>query len=370
MESSDVEKPPAKKGKPKTVIESEENEEEDDAFQKVNKPVNQRLSISSVKSIGTNKKMAQSSLTSFFGGGSSKPTVVEPKKKPTAKKKPAAKKVKLDEDGDGEADETLADLEPINKLNEMFADMITRVPKLYDTVKSLSAERPPLRLATMCSGTESPLLAIKLIGDALSEKLGIPNVLKVHHVFSCEIEPFKQAYIDRNFSPPILFRDVRQLCNDTATTAYGATVPVPGNVDILIAGTSCVDYSSLNNKKQGIEAAGESGDTFRGMLGWVNNHRPPIVILENVCGAPWEKVVDLFDGVGYDAAFMRADTKYYYIPHTRTRVYLVALCRDDGFGYDDDVAEEWKQVFKAMSRKASTPLEDYLLPTDDPRIHR
>ena len=27
------------------------------------------------------------------------------------------------------------------------------------------------------------------------------------HVFSCEIEPFKQAYIERNFQPPILFRD-------------------------------------------------------------------------------------------------------------------------------------------------------------------
>ncbi|KAI9342379.1 helicase-like transcription factor HLTF/DNA helicase RAD5, DEAD-box superfamily [Obelidium mucronatum] len=252
----------------------------------------------------------------------------------------------------------------------MFSDMITRVPKLYDTVKTLSAGRPPLRLATMCSGTESPLLAIKLIGEALSAKLGIPDVLKIHHVFSCEIEPFKQAYIDRNFSPPILFRDVRQLCNDTATTAYGATVAVPGNVDILIAGTSCVDYSSLNNKKQGIEAAGESGDTFRGMLGWVANHRPPIVILENVCGAPWDKVVDLFDGVGYDASFMRADTKKYYIPHTRTRVYLVALSRDEGLGYGDDLAEEWKEVFKGISRNASTPLEDYLLPTDDPRIHR
>ncbi|KAJ3007556.1 UNVERIFIED_CONTAM: hypothetical protein HDU68_003463, partial [Siphonaria sp. JEL0065] len=375
METSDVEVKRIGKAKTNTspILDSDDE---------AHKPASHTLSLSgksgvaSGSSTGGKLKNVQASLTSFFGGGGSSakaaPAPVEAKKRKLApKKKPAAKKAKLDEEGDGENDnETLAELEPINKLDEMFADMITRVPKLYETVKTLSSERPPLRLATMCSGTESPLLAIKLIGDALSAKLGVPNVLKIHHVFSCEIEPFKQAYIDRNFSPPILFRDVRQLCNETATNAYGATVPVPGNVDVLIAGTSCVDYSSLNNKKQGIEAAGESGDTFRGMLGWVNNHRPPIVILENVCGAPWDKVVDLFDGVGYNAAFIRADTKHYYIPHTRTRVYLVALSRDKGLGYGDDLVEDWKSVFKSIQRKASTPLEDYLLPTDDPRIHR
>ena len=55
-------------------------------------------------------------------------------------------------------------------------------------------------------------------------------------MFSCEIEPFKQAYIERNFAPPILFRDIRELDEDQATTAYGALVDVPGNVDMLVAG--------------------------------------------------------------------------------------------------------------------------------------
>jgi site-specific DNA-cytosine methylase len=54
---------------------------------------------------------------------------------------------------------------------------------------------------------------------------------------------------------------------------------------MLVAGTSCVDYSNLNNQKQDIEAKGESGETFRGMLNWVKKHRPSLVILENVCGA-------------------------------------------------------------------------------------
>lgn len=56
-----------------------------------------------------------------------------------------------------------------------------------------------------------------------------------------------------------------ELGRDSATTAYGALVKVPGNVDLLIAGTSCVDYSNLNNQKKDIEAKGESGNTFRGV---------------------------------------------------------------------------------------------------------
>jgi site-specific DNA-cytosine methylase len=142
-----------------------------------------------------------------------------------------------------------------------------------------------------------------MISKAIKEQHGL--TLGFEHVFSCEIEPFKQAYIERNFSPPILFRDVTELGKKKAHTAYGSLVEVPGNVDVLIAGTSCVDYSNLNNKQQGIEANGESGRTFRGMLQWVKKNQPPIVILENVCSAPWDKVVEYFAQIDYDASFLR-----------------------------------------------------------------
>lgn len=64
------------------------------------------------------------------------------------------------------------------------------------------------------------------------------NILQLEHVFSCEIEPFKQGYIERNFHPPLLFRDIRELGMKQAYTAYGALEDVPnepGCVDILIA---------------------------------------------------------------------------------------------------------------------------------------
>ena len=288
----------------------------------------------------------------------------------------------------------------------------------------------PLRVATMCSGTESPLLALGMISKSLKEHHDVP--LDIDHVFSCEIEPFKQGYIERNFAPPILFRDIRELGDERAHTAWGALVDVPGNVDILIAGTSCVDYSNLNNEKKELDAQGESGQTFRGMMRWIDRFQPPLIILENVCGAPWERIrQDFLTKHNYHAAFTRFDTKNYYIPHTRMRVYLVAtpvrpdvakkvqaklqeqlkagtlphgghldpntlsveFTKAEGASLSkkkkEDAARKWfeeleaiaaedpasklpgawKDLVKRMGRSSSSVLEAFLLPNDDPRVH-
>ncbi|KAF5350208.1 hypothetical protein D9758_007844 [Tetrapyrgos nigripes] len=252
-------------------------------------------------------------------------------------------------------------LPPIHDIPLIFSDLVSRIPKIKDVAERVSGRK--IRVATMCSGTESPLLALELIQDSIREHFDVN--LEVEHVFSCEIEPFKQAYIERNFHPPILFRDVCELGGDEAHTAYGSLVPVPGDVDLLVAGTSCVDYSSLNNEKQDIEANGESGRTFRGMLSWVKKHRPPLVILENVCGAPWGFVKSKFEQNGYSADYSRVDTKQFYIPHTRTRVYLVAVDKKKS-----SIPATWKDmVLNKLKRPASSTLDAFLLPSDDPRIH-
>jgi len=37
------------------------------------------------------------------------------------------------------------------------------------------------------------------------------------------------------------------------------------------------------------------------MYNWVSNHRPAIVVLENVCSAPWGQVAEKFEEIGYSA---------------------------------------------------------------------
>lgn len=48
----------------------------------------------------------------------------------------------------------------------------------------------------------------------LKEKFG--KTFNFKHLFSAEIVPFKQAYIERNFYPRYLFRDVSELKNRVA----------------------------------------------------------------------------------------------------------------------------------------------------------
>ena len=76
----------------------------------------------------------------------------------------------------------------------MFDDLCSRYPRFGKFAKALGR---PLRVATMCSGTESPVLALAMMCKAVRHQTGVN--LEMDHVFSCEIEPFKQAYIERNF---------------------------------------------------------------------------------------------------------------------------------------------------------------------------
>jgi len=105
-----------------------------------------------------------------------------------------------------------SNLPPIHDIPTIFSDLVSRTPGIKDVAEHVNGRK--IRVATMCSGTESPLLALELIQHSIQDHYQLN--LDVEHVFSCEIEPFKQAYIERNFHPPILFRDVCELGNDEA----------------------------------------------------------------------------------------------------------------------------------------------------------
>lgn len=135
------------------------------------------------------------------------------------------------------------DLPPVSDIELMFDHLVSRMPDIMKLVERLNGRK--LRVATMCSyvpclryagranpysGTESPLLALNMIAKAIKRQHDM--TLGFEHVFSCEIEPFKQAYIERNFAPPILFRDVTELGKKRAHTAYGSLADVPGNADV------------------------------------------------------------------------------------------------------------------------------------------
>ena len=197
-------------------------------------------------------------------------------------------------------------------------------------------------------------------------------------------------------------------------TAYGASaeLPVPGEVHILVAGFACVDFSRLNSQRKALnvsatdfgkarsasntgtsaedddgpymrgvdeirEEGGESSRTFRAIAKYARDYRPPIILLENIKNAPWIQIKEVFEGLGYSVDYVILDTKWYYLPQTRQRGYMICVShRQAGMlgGMSDETAtmavQQWVNTMKALRRRASSPVEDFLLPRHSPLLAR
>ena len=117
---------------------------------------------------------------------------------------------------------------PIHQPSDISDDLVARA---YDAEFEKSIDSlldKTVTFGTLCSGTESPLLGMQLFATCKLSCQGVSDPclllqalkkifgrdLKFEQRFSCEIEPYKQAYIERNFRPPILFRDIVEVAND------------------------------------------------------------------------------------------------------------------------------------------------------------
>ncbi|KAF2108709.1 hypothetical protein BDV96DRAFT_504071 [Lophiotrema nucula] len=254
-------------------------------------------------------------------------------------------------------------LPPLSDIQSIFSDQVLRASGLGFDEASRELEGRPLHVATMCSGTESPLVALQLISESLVKR-GDP-ALDVQHHFSAEIDAVKQGFIERNYQPKILFRDVREFIPKdatTATTAYGAEVDIPGQLDILIAGFVCKDLSRLNSRQKSLEDGGESGDTFNAVYSYTKNFRPSVVLIENVMNtnAFWNTFEAKWNRIGYTSEWLICDTKDYYLPQTRNRMYMIAINKDlHGPGAEDSV-KAWKEVMVKLRRPCSSPFSAFL----------
>ena len=144
---------------------------------------------------------------------------------------------------------------------------------------------------------------------------------------------------------------------------------IPAHIDLLVAGFSCVDFSNLNVNKQTLDSGGESGDTFRAVYNYAKTWRPALIVLENVCSAPWERIKKEWEAIDYDAGFVKLDTKHYYIPHTRQRGYMLCVDRKK-LKSDGQVTQHWMNLMALFRRPASSSIEAFMLHEDDPRVHR
>ena len=156
----------------------------------------------------------------------------------------------------------------------------------------------PLKIATACSGTDAPVLSLTILKEQMDLRknlLGIPkdkdatSLLHTEHVFSCEIDAFKQAYIARNFDAH-LYPNISNLCDENPCDAWGRPVPL-GDFNLSVMGTSCKNFSTQMTKHRiDIEDKGCSGETFLAAVELLFKKKPRYTLFENVEKAPWEKV--------------------------------------------------------------------------------
>jgi len=171
--------------------------------------------------------------------------------------------------------------------------------QIMDSVRGLGSKENLLKLGTACSGTDAPALALILIQEQM-ELRGLRKEenkrLEFEHEFSCEVDPFKQAYLARNFDS-ILYPDIAKLTDKPGPVdVYGQTKELPA-FNMFVAGTSCKNFSMLrSNKRIDIEDKGCSGETFMAATEVLFDKKPKLAIFENVTGAPWEKMSEYITG--------------------------------------------------------------------------
>ena len=109
-----------------------------------------------------------------------------------------------------------------------------------------------------------------------------------------------------------------------------------GAYDLICGGTPCQSFSTASDRAHRTGRFGASGllDEF---LRVVDEGLPPLVVWENVQGAarpapgyprgPLAHVLDVLDGLGYDAAAVRVDGRRLGLCHHRFRLVVAAVLR-------------------------------------------
>ncbi|KAG9793295.1 DNA (cytosine-5-)-methyltransferase DMT5 [Exophiala dermatitidis] len=271
---------------------------------------------------------------------------------------------------------------PLSDIDEIFGCLADTGKRLGLLESIMPFASKGARIFTMCSGTESPIIALDLLRKALS--LSGFDKFSYQHLGSAEIEPQKQAFIERNFRPPVIFRDVTEFIpyadakakqedykSIRPFSAYGRRADPPEGVHILIAGSSCVDYSSLNSHKK--QSDGESAQTLWGIFAYARAHQPNIIILENVANALWDQLAGNLTnyGLSYFVVPVKVNSINYYVPQTRIRGYclLINIEHARRVGLDLELAGmEFVRCMARFQRRASSPYKDFLLDEDDLRL--
>lgn len=189
------------------------------------------------------------------------------------------------------------------------------------------------KLTTLFSGIGAPEFAAREVFD------------EVETVFACEIDKYaRQSYLaNHEIDEAKFFTDIKE---------FDAR-PYTGQIDILIGGSPCQDFSSAGLR------AGVCGS--RGSLVWeylrvLRECKPRVFVFENVKGlisvshaSAFYALIEEFRKLGYYCHSQVVNTKDYGIPQNRERLYIIGFLDADEY-----------HAFSLVPKTGCGRLADYL----------
>jgi hypothetical protein len=132
--------------------------------------------------------------------------------------------------------------------------------------------KKPLRIGTLCSGTDMPTYVLGELCKHWSDYFG--EEVSFVHKFSCEKAAHAQAFIAKHHQPEHIYTDIVQMGQNAAHELRSGTEIAVDEVDVLIGGTECDNYSALNFGTRATASGcfssgsgtGKSGTTLEGVL--------------------------------------------------------------------------------------------------------
>ena len=242
-------------------------------------------------------------------------------------------------------------------LDGTFLDQLARehiADFMKVTPNRLAGARLELTWGSICSGGEVVLFVLDSISRAFQ---ALEITLTFTHRFSCERQKPLQDWISGVFEEAgvacgCCFCRAEEMGQDQAWCAkHGRLCDVPG-VDILIAGTSCKDFSKASNAQREYKGSGTlvlglptstggSAETFHGLCCYLARHAVSIVLFENVdtvdelpddqsqkplaTTTNLEVVVNELEQAGLCVLSLLTDSALFGLPQQRRRYYLLAV---------------------------------------------
>jgi DNA (cytosine-5)-methyltransferase 1 len=200
-----------------------------------------------------------------------------------------------------------------------------------EETKELSKTDKAIRIATVFSGIGAPEEALRQLN------------IKCEIVFACDIEPkAKISYEKLHGQVKDFYTDIKEM---TKRDANGQSISMTykDKVDLFVGGSPCPSFSTLGRK---LGFADDRGQLFFDYIQMVKDIKPTIFIFENVRGFVQEEVfliskkefIDLQSDYDYmiqsdDLTYWNGyenilNAKYYGLPQSRSRFYLVGVLKD------------------------------------------